>query len=103
MLRLFETSCTNIVAELERLAESSKLPQPAPEPAPESAKAWAHATHTLKGAARSVGAFELADVAEEAEKCGPADRLAAIAAIQKLKGQAEMVHRFIADFLRAPA
>jgi len=31
-------------------------------------EAWRHASHTLKGAARGVGAFSLGDVAEEAER-----------------------------------
>lgn len=99
VLRLFETSCTSIVAELELLVEQSKLPQSALQPA----KAWANAAHTLKGAARSVGAFELAEAAEEAEKCGPMDRMAAIQAVQKLRARAEIVHLFIADFLQTPA
>lgn len=99
VLRLFETSCTRIVAELELLMEQSKLPQSALQPA----KAWANAAHTLKGAARSVGAFELAEAAEEAEKCGPLNHMAAIQAIQKLKTRAEIVHGFIANFLRTPS
>ncbi len=49
-------------------------------------KSWHELTHTLKGAARGVGAFGLADVAAEAEKISDGQG-AAIDVVHRLKNK----------------
>jgi HPt (histidine-containing phosphotransfer) domain-containing protein len=39
---------------------------------------WADAVHTMKGAARGVGAFQLAEACEAAEAAGPAEGAVAV-------------------------
>ena len=87
ILRLFNVQCREMVARLEGLAGSS------------DAKSWHEATHTLKGAARGVGAFALADAAAAAEETGPSDREAALECLARLRNRAEAVESFIAGFL----
>ena len=53
VLALFVTHCEQVLAELERA---------------EDAKTWKMWTHTLKGSARGVGAFAVADAAADAER-----------------------------------
>ncbi len=53
VLSLFETHCEQVLAELENAAD---------------AKAWKQWTHTLKGSARGIGAFAVAEAAAEAER-----------------------------------
>ncbi|MCW5724188.1 MAG: Hpt domain-containing protein [Maricaulaceae bacterium] len=48
-----------------------------------SDQAWRDAAHTLKGAARGVGAFALAEACERAEEAGPAWRGAALAEVRR--------------------
>ena len=54
--------------------------------AAETARQWHEAAHTMKGSARAVGAFALADLAETVERThvwqSPAGKAAAIAAIE---------------------
>lgn len=54
------------------------------------AKAWHAAAHTLKGSARAVGAFAVADAAETAEKAGhdAAARADLLARIETLLAEA---------------
>ena len=52
VLALFITHCEQVLAELARA---------------EDAKTWKLWTHTLKGSARGIGAFAVADAAAEAE------------------------------------
>jgi HPt (histidine-containing phosphotransfer) domain-containing protein len=94
VLRLFETSCSQALARLEAL-----LAEEHPGALP---KDWRETAHTLKGAARGIGAFELADAAAEAE-ASVSDRRAAIAAFQRMKTRSEAVHAFILDFLAGRA
>jgi HPt (histidine-containing phosphotransfer) domain-containing protein len=91
VLRLFETSCGEILARLDALAGDDQWPQ--------FSKQWRDTAHTLKGAARGIGAFALAGAAADVEGRGTGDKRAAIDALQRLKSQAERVHRFIEDFL----
>jgi len=49
VLRLFETQTSEIVARLQAILDAR------------DAKSWKEATHTLKGAARGIGAFKLAE------------------------------------------
>ncbi len=53
VLELFVTHCEQVLAELESAQD---------------AKTWKQWTHTLKGSARGVGAFAIADAAAEAER-----------------------------------
>ena len=63
-------------------------------------KEWKAITHSLKGAARGIGAFAMADAAANAEPALPtADNVAAIRALQDLKVQAEAVQLFIGAYL----
>ena len=89
ILRLFDTQCRELVARIEELASG----------APDD-KDWRHTVHTLKGAARGVGAFPLADAAAEAEKTLPSDKGATLAALERIKGKSAAVHLFIEEFLK---
>ena len=63
-------------------------------------KTWRHITHSIKGAARGIGAFALADAAAEAEPLDPAAQTSeALAALAVLKARAETVQLFIAAYL----
>lgn len=64
------------------------------------AKGWKEITHSLKGAARGIGAFAFADAAADAEPVEAApDNADAIAALQTLKREAEAVQIFIGAYL----
>ena len=89
ILQLFDNQCLEMVAKLEDLARQEDI----------GGQSWRELTHTLKGAARGVGAFGLADVAAEAEKL-ITDKLAAIEAIHRLKSKSCAVHLFIEELLR---
>jgi HPt (histidine-containing phosphotransfer) domain-containing protein len=58
-----------------------------------SPKDWAYATHTLKGAARAVGAHRLTAAATAAEQALPSDRTHHIV---QIRSEADRVVRFIA-------
>jgi HPt (histidine-containing phosphotransfer) domain-containing protein len=63
---------------------------------------WREVTHTIKGAARGVGAFAMGAAAADAEPVNPAtnpDR--AIEVIEALRIQGEAVQAFIAEYLAA--
>jgi HPt (histidine-containing phosphotransfer) domain-containing protein len=85
VLRLFDDHCRSMLAQLEGDSGDKQR--------------WRHATHTLKGAARGVGAFELAEAAAAAEKTLPDDTAAILAAITRIKNESATVHRFIEEFL----
>ena len=88
ILRLFDNHCRETVAKLEELARKEDI----------GGQSWRELTHTLKGAARGVGAFALADVAAEAEKLRT-DKLAAIEAVHRLKSKSCAVQLFIDELL----
>jgi HPt (histidine-containing phosphotransfer) domain-containing protein len=88
ILLLFETQCREMIAKLDGLAAGEN-----------DAKSWRDITHTLKGAARGIGAFGLGDAAAEAEKTGN-EREIVLAALQRLKQNSAAVHDFIAEFLK---
>ena len=90
ILLLFAQQCSATVARLEQLAREDGG----------GGKSWHEAAHTLKGAARGVGAFALADIAAEAETVA-GDKVAAIAVIERLKNTSAIVHRFIESLLEA--
>lgn len=89
ILSLFESQCYEMLARLETFAWESG-----------DAKSWREITHSLKGAARGIGAFALADAAAEAEKAGANDRQALIAALQRIRDTSSSVHLFIEEFLK---
>ena len=53
VLALFVTHCEQVIGELERASDE---------------KTWKQWTHTLKGSARGVGAFAVAEAAADAER-----------------------------------
>ena len=89
ILRLFDNQITSMVAELNGLI------------AGENAKRWREIAHTIKGAARGVGAFEMGEAAAKAEPVNPADSGQAQAALQKLEQEAQTVRVFIQQYLAA--
>ena len=92
ILKLFADQCAATLAQLETLAGENGA----------GGKTWREITHTLKGAARGVGAFGLADVAAEAEKI-PADRDAAMEIIHRLRNKACAVQLFVEHLLKSSA
>jgi len=89
ILRLFEDQIASMVIELNGLVAS------------QNSKRWREIAHTIKGAARGVGAFEMGEAAAKAEPVNPADGAEAQAAIQKLEAEAQTVRAFIQNYLAA--
>jgi len=89
ILRLFDGQVTDMVAELNGLLASR------------DARRWREIAHTIKGAARGVGAFEMGEAAAAAEPLNPADSTKAQAAIRKLEREAQTVRAFIQTYLAA--
>ncbi len=89
ILRLFDGQVTDMVAELNALLASR------------DSKRWREVAHTIKGAARGIGAFEMGEAAARAEPVNPADSAEAQAAIQKLEREAQTVRAFIQTYLAA--
>jgi HPt (histidine-containing phosphotransfer) domain-containing protein len=89
ILRLFDSQMASMVAELNGLLASR------------DAARWREVAHTIKGAARGVGAFGMGEAAAEAEPIHPADRPDAEAAIKKLETEAATVRTFIQQYLAA--
>lgn len=87
ILHLFDTQCMEMVVALEVLAKEGG-----------DAKRWREITHTLKGAARGIGAFPLADAAAAAEPLGQGDP-SVLEAVQRVKAKSAAVHGFIEAFL----
>ena len=90
VLRLFVDQSAELMEQLESVVKAR------------DAQTWRHITHSLKGAARGIGAFALAQVAAEAEPLDPALQHAqAVMTLQSLKLRAEAVHDFVSDYLAA--
>ena len=87
ILRLFDEQCGQILTKLEGLGTSEA-----------DAKSWRELTHTLKGAARGIGAFDLGDAVAAAESAGPGRP----EALSRVKRDAGAVRDFIADFVKTP-
>jgi len=87
VLRLFQSQCGEMTANLEAAAAGA------------DAKNWRLITHTLKGAARGIGADALADVAADAEKVAIADTAAVGSAVARIEARLREVQLFIARFL----
>jgi len=89
ILRLFDDQIASMVTELNGLVAS------------QDSKRWREIAHTIKGAARGVGAFEMGEAAAKAEPVNPANGSEAQAALQKLEQEAETVRAFIQQYLAA--
>ena len=89
VLQLFDGQVSAMVAELHTVL------------AARDAKRWREVAHTIKGAARGVGAFAMGDLAASAEPISPSDALAAKDVIAKLEHEAQTVHAFIDAYLAA--
>ena len=87
VLRLFDSQANDLVARLWTILDAR------------DAKSWKEVTHTLKGAARGIGAFEFADAAAHLEPMDLTDRETALSGIDVLDGHA----RTVAAFIRAYA
>jgi HPt (histidine-containing phosphotransfer) domain-containing protein len=90
ILRLFDSQVTEMVGRLQSIL------------AARDAKSWKQITHTLKGAARGIGAFGFADAAAALEPLDlDADSANASAGIAVLEGRAEQVASFIRQYVAA--
>lgn len=87
ILALFDGQISDMVAQLNALLKEG------------DAKRWRQIAHTIKGAARGVGAFEMGDAAAAAEPVDPMNGEAALAALKSLEEEAETVRAFIRDYL----
>jgi HPt (histidine-containing phosphotransfer) domain-containing protein len=90
ILRLFDGQVTEMVGQLRTIL------------AARDAKRWREVTHTIKGAARGVGAFAMGDAAAAAE---PVDVITAQARAEEviavLTREGHAVQLFIAEYLAA--
>jgi len=89
ILKLFDGQANELVARLRAIL------------AARDAKSWRETVHTLKGAARGIGAFALGDAAAAAEPIDPADATTATAALECLERTADEVRVFIHQYLAA--
>ncbi|HXC57585.1 MAG TPA: Hpt domain-containing protein [Rhizomicrobium sp.] len=87
VMRLFDSQANELVARLQSILDAR------------DAKSWKEVTHTLKGAARGIGAFAMGDAAAHCEPLDLADRAAAGAAISLLKTRSDAVQDFIKNYL----
>ena len=89
VLGLFDTQATELVGRLRDGLEAR------------DAKTWMEITHTLKGAARGIGAFGFGDVAAAAEPIDLVrDHASADLAIRSLAASSAEVQSFIRDYLK---
>ena len=90
ILRLFDGQISEMVAQLQSVLEQRDQ------------KTWRQVTHTIKGAARGVGAFGMGQAAADAEPVDPVSHPdQAGQALKVLKVQGEAVQAFIHDYLAA--
>ncbi len=90
ILKLFDGQVSEMVGQLLSILEQR------------DARKWREVTHTIKGAARGVGAFAMGEAAAAAEPVDPAishDR--AVEVIEALRVEGEAVQAFIAEYLAA--
>lgn len=90
ILKLFNGQLNEMVGQLLSVLEQR------------DARKWREVTHTLKGAARGVGAFAMGEAAAAAEPVDPAtspDR--AVEMIEALRVEGEAVQAFIEEYLAA--
>jgi HPt (histidine-containing phosphotransfer) domain-containing protein len=90
ILRLFDGQLNEMVANLKDVLERRDT------------RSWRQITHTIKGAARGIGAFAIGEAAAAAEPVDPLlQRDKAEAAIETLRKQSEAVQAFIREYLAA--
>ena len=89
ILKLFDNQVTDMVGQLNAVLEIR------------DAKRWREITHTIKGAARGVGAFGMGEAAAAAEPIDPVHTDKARAAIANLQAEADIVRGFIQTYLAA--
>lgn len=88
VLTLFATQSVELLAKLEAALRES------------DSKLWRDITHSLKGGARGIGAFPMADSAAAAEAANPAqDQSLAERALRDLKSSSHTVALFINAYL----
>ena len=88
ILRLFDTQMAETIGKLNTVIEAR------------DAKSWKEIAHTIKGAARGIGAFGMGDAAAAAEPIDPAtDRQKALAALKLLETEAGSIQSFIQAYL----
>jgi HPt (histidine-containing phosphotransfer) domain-containing protein len=88
VLGLFATQSAELLAKLQAVMEAR------------DPKTWKEITHSLKGAARGIGAFGYGDAAALAEPALPAeDNTSASAALAAMNREAESVQLFIEAYL----
>ena len=90
ILKLFNGQLNDMVGQLLTVLQQRDV------------RKWREVTHTLKGAARGVGAFAVGEAAAAAEPIDPAlsqDR--AIQVIEVLRVEGEAVQAFIQEYLAA--
>ena len=89
VLRLFDSQIGEMVAQLQNILAQRDV------------RRWREVTHTIKGAARGIGAFEMGEAAAAAEPIDPGNAERALAAIQSLEEEAEIIRGFIRNYLAA--
>lgn len=87
ILRLFDLQTNDLVARLQAVLDARDT------------KTWKEITHSIKGAARGIGAFDMADAAQRCEPIDLADRKNASAAICALRTHSDAVQAFIKAYL----
>jgi len=88
VLRLFVDQVAMLMRQLQTVLETRDQ------------KSWREITHSIKGAARGIGAFALADAAAVAEPFVLAeDAAGALGAVQALNGRMRAVQLFIEAYL----
>jgi HPt (histidine-containing phosphotransfer) domain-containing protein len=89
VLRLFDSQANELVARLQMILEAR------------DAKSWREVTHTIKGAARGIGAFAMADAAAKLEPMDLAEGSDAASALHDLNLRAAQVAAFIRSYTAA--
>jgi HPt (histidine-containing phosphotransfer) domain-containing protein len=89
VLTLFVGQAEQLVARLRISLDKADLP------------GWRQTTHTLKGAARGIGAFDLADAAAAAENMQlDVQSREAARAVETMRSLAQAVKAFVENYLR---
>lgn len=89
ILKLFDNQIGEMVGQLRSVI------------AARDSKRWKEITHTIKGAARGVGAVAFGEAAAAAEPVDPANSERATQAVSRLSEEAMAVHDFIRAYLAA--
>jgi HPt (histidine-containing phosphotransfer) domain-containing protein len=89
VLQLFVNQCGELVQRMDDVLQSG------------DGKTWREVAHSLKGAARGIGAFQMGDAAAACEPIDPASNNAgAVGALRTLKADSETVRLFIDAYLK---